>query len=123
MEGKKSRIMIVEDDILICEDLKRVLSIHNYQTSAIFHTGEDAIEQVVKINPDLIIMDIVLSGHLNGIDTAKKIHKKMDCPIIFLTAYSDAITKKRVASVKYSAYILKPFRDTELITAIDKTLS
>lgn len=123
MENKKFHIMIVEDDILICEDLKRVLNQHNFVPIAVTHTGEDAIPKVDKMKPDLILMDIVLGGHLNGIETSRKIQKKYNGPIIFLTAYSDTITKNRVKNIKHSAYILKPFKDSELITAIKEALA
>lgn len=113
-------IIIVEDDILICEDIKRVVQNQGYKVLEVFHSGENAIKALDRIQPDLILMDIVLSGRLNGIETTGKINEKSDVPVVFLTAYSDQITTDRMATVKHFGRVLKPFRDEELIRAIEK---
>ncbi len=85
----KPNILIVEDNSSVALDMKRTLLNLGYQVSSIVSSGEDAIEKVNKAPTDLILMDIKLSGKLDGIETAAQINLNFNIPIIYLTAYSE----------------------------------
>ena len=82
-------IMLVEDEIIVAADVKNRLESMGYDVLGIFDTGEEAIQKAGELRPNLILMDIVLKGELDGIDAAQKIRELYDIPIIYLTAYSD----------------------------------
>ena len=84
--------------------------------------GEEAIKMAESCHPDLILMDIVLKGKMDGIETAKIIHDNLDIPIIYLTAYSDENTLQRAKLTEPFGHILKPFEDRELRTNIEIAL-
>lgn len=120
--SKKVGILVVEDDMIICEDLKASLLAIGYELVGIFDSGEKALEQIETLKPNLILMDIVLRGRLNGIETAEKIRSRYDIPVVFLTAYADKITFERAKRTKPYGYIFKPFDDSELAVVIEKAL-
>ena len=88
----KKKILIVEDELLIAEDIKKALTLSQYDVCAIVTTGEEAIQEVEKLHPDLVIMDIMLAGIMTGIEAAKEIRKKYNTAIVFITAYADERT-------------------------------
>ncbi len=124
------RILVVEDEEITAEDIKDTLEELGYEVPITVPSGEEAIEKVEEIQPDLILMDIALEGKIDGIDAAEEIKKAYDIPIIFLTAYSDEKTIERVKNTKPEAYILKepfsmlykPFKPDELKGIIEITL-
>lgn len=126
-----AKILVVEDERITAEDIKRSLEKAGYKVPAIVSTGEDAVKFTKKYKPDLVLMDIVLEGNIDGIEAAEKIRTKFDTPVIYLTAYSDKITVERAKTTHPSAFILKepfgflhkPFEENELYTAIDILLS
>ncbi|MEG3223943.1 MAG: histidine kinase [Methanobacteriales archaeon Met13] len=125
------RILVVEDERITGEDIKRGLKKAGYDVPAIVASGEDAVQKAEKFQPDLVIMDIKLDGEMDGIEAAEKIKSKLDIPVIYLTAYSDETTLQRAKVTQPSGFILKepfgflhkPFEDRELHTAIDITLN
>lgn len=119
---KKEKILVVEDERIIAIDLQRRLERFGYQVLDIVSTGEKALETAPLLNPDIILMDIMLSGNIDGIEAAKTIREKHSIPVIFLTAYSDERTIERAKVAEPFGYILKPFKDKELYTAIDIAL-
>ncbi|MBA4417315.1 MAG: hypothetical protein C0392_05330 [Syntrophus sp. (in: bacteria)] len=118
----KPRIMIVEDELIVAESLKVVLERCGYEVTALISAGEQAIAEIEKNPPDLVIMDIVLSGTLNGIETAGLIKNRYRTPIIYLTAFTDEEIIKRARPTEPYAYIVKPFNERELYSTIEMTL-
>ncbi len=116
------QILIVEDEIIIAKEIQNSLRGLGYPSSTIVKSGEDAIKRVREIPPDLILMDIMLQGHIDGIQAAEHIREHVDVPIIYLTAYSDDKTLERAKKTEPSGYILKPFEETELRTTIKMAL-
>jgi len=116
---EKLKVLVVEDDLLIGADIKRSIQLLGYAVIGVVSTGEQVLEMMETVEPDVIVMDIVLKGRLNGIDTAMRIHKRRPVPIIFLTAYGDEITRQKVLQVKPCGYIIKPFHLDELRRAIE----
>ena len=116
---KKATIMVVEDEGLIAYHLKEVLEKNNYKVPATVATGEDAVKEAYKSNPDLVLMDINLAGKMNGIDAAQRIRDDFNIPIIFLTAYGDDQILEEAKKADPYGYILKPFNERELVVMIE----
>ena len=118
----KIRILIVEDETLVSFDLKNTISSLGYEVIGVVRTGEDAFSKAFEEKPDLILMDIMLSGKLNGIETAEQIKKSMDVPIIYLTAYGDNETLQNAKLTEPFGYIIKPFEERTIHSAIEIAL-
>jgi two-component system, response regulator PdtaR len=122
-----AKILVVEDERITAEDIKKSLEKAGYTVPAVVASGEDAVSFCEENKPDLVIMDIVLEGEIDGIEAAETIRNKFDIPVIYLTAYSDENTVERAKTSHPSAFILKdpfgfihkPFEENELYTAID----
>ncbi|HVO75892.1 MAG TPA: response regulator [Ignavibacteriaceae bacterium] len=118
----KARIMVVEDESVVGFDLKRILSSLHYDVVGIIRSGEEAFVKAFEKKPDLILMDIMLDGKMNGIEAAEEIKKDLDVPIIFLTAYADNNTLQSAKLTEPYGYVLKPFEDKSLQSAIEIAL-
>jgi diguanylate cyclase (GGDEF)-like protein/PAS domain S-box-containing protein len=116
------RILIVEDERIIAIDLQRRLEKFGYRVTGIVSTGDAAIDHAEAESPDIILMDIMLSGEVDGIEAASRIKDTLHIPVIFLTAYSDERTLERAKAAEPFGYILKPFKEKELYTTIDIAL-
>ena len=114
-----TQIIVVEDEAIVAEDLKESLIRLGYQVPAVESTGEQAIEKVDQLRPDLILMDIILDGDLDGIQTADIIQNRFDIPIVYLTAHADKPTLDRAKKTGPYGYILKPFNDRELLSTLE----
>ena len=119
---QSTKIMIVEDEAVIAMDLRRQLIKFGYDVVASAFSGGQAISEAMAHKPDLIMMDIVLKGEMDGITAAQKITDSLDIPVIFLTAYSDVATLKRAKTVGAYGYLIKPFRPDELHSSIEVAL-
>ncbi|MDO8871076.1 MAG: PAS domain S-box protein [Methanobacteriaceae archaeon] len=112
-------IVIVEDEAITALDIKRKLEHWGHIVPKVAHSGADAIQLVNETNPDLILMDIVLKGEIDGIETVTEIKKNHDIPIIYLTAHSE---EKIMALAKYTepyGYLIKPIDEKELFFAVE----
>ncbi len=116
------KILVVEDDSIVAMDIKHRLENMGYIVPAITSSGEEAVEKASETNPDLVLMDIVLKGEMDGIDAAQQIKDNFDIPVVYLTAYSDERTLKRAKITGPFGYIIKPFEDRELHSAIEVAL-
>ncbi|HEX7468021.1 MAG TPA: response regulator, partial [Methanobacterium sp.] len=114
-----SNILIVEDEIIIAADLKVRLENLGYNIFGISATGNDAIRKTGETHPDLVLMDIMLKGDMDGIDTAQKIRDLYDIPVIYLTAYFDDEILNRAKITEPFGYILKPFEDMRIQSAVE----
>jgi len=108
------KILIVEDERLVAEDLKSTVSGFRYDVVGIVSSGKEAIALAEQLKPDLILMDIMLEGSMTGVEAAKIIYDKQQTPIIFLTAYADEETLEGAIESDPYAYLIKPFRDRDL---------
>ncbi|MCZ7397570.1 MAG: response regulator, partial [Candidatus Methanoperedens sp.] len=117
-----TRILVVEDEIIIAEDIQKKLKKMGYVVPAIVASGEEAIKNI-KVNiPDLILMDIVIHGKMDGIETAGQIHSLFDIPVVYLTAYTDEKTLERAKITEPFGYLIKPFKERELQITIEIAL-
>jgi len=119
---RQEKLFIVEDERIIALDLQSRLQNFGYPKPVITTNGIDALKEIEKNKPDIILMDIMLSSGFDGIETATIVHEKYNIPIIFLTAYSDDNTLERAKKAKPVAFILKPFKERELFTTIEMAL-
>ncbi len=113
---------MVEDEAVVALDIQKRLKKLGYEAPIITHSGEEAIKQVEKIKPNLVLMDIILKGKMDGIQAAKQIQRNFHIPVIYLTAYADKKTLRRAKMTEPLGYILKPFEDRDLHVAIEIAL-
>ena len=118
----KCSILVVEDEPIVAEDLKMTLTNLGYDVIAIAYTGELAIEIARSRHPDLILMDIILAGQIDGITAAEQISERQDIPVIYITAYADKTLLQRVKPTFPFGYIIKPFNPNELNVTIEMAL-
>jgi DNA-binding LytR/AlgR family response regulator len=113
-----TRILIVEDDMIIAANISLQLSNLGYEITGIETKAEEAIHHALETKPDLILMDIQLKGKSNGIDAARVIHQTLDIPIIYLTANEDDTTFLKAKETHPFAFISKPFSKQNLLRTI-----
>ncbi len=118
----KMNILVVEDERIVAEDIKMRLQNLGYAVPGIVFSGEEAVKKAEKAQPDLVLMDIVLEGEMNGIEAAAIISSRFNIPIVYLTAYADNKTLEQAKVTEPLGYILKPFEDRELRTTIEMAL-
>ena len=117
-----AQILVVEDEGIIAKDIKNTLSLLGYSVIGIASSGEKAIEKAMETHPDLVLMDIVLEGDMDGVEAAEHIRDRFDIPVVYITAYSDDTTLQRAKITEPYGYILKPFQERELYTTIEMAL-
>lgn len=116
------RIVVVEDDNIIQMEIQGRLEDLGYQVVGSAATGPEAVERAEMLLPDLILMDIRLRGEMDGIEAAQSIRTHLDIPIIYLTAYADPATLQRAKIAEPYGYLIKPFEERELHSAIEVAL-
>lgn len=122
MEREKVKIVVVEDNAVVAEDLSQILTGYGYHVVAVADNGHDALESIKEHDPDLALLDIHLKGDISGIEVAQIINEKYALPFIYLSAYSDETTFSAAKLTKPHAYIVKPFNEKELKLAIELAL-
>ena len=118
----QKKVMIVEDEGLIANDIAGQLAKSGYEVVSISSSGEEALTSLETCTPDLVLMDIRLKGKLDGIDTAMKVRSNHDLPVIFLTSHADQETLARAKHAEPFGYLVKPFRQLNLCSAIEMAL-
>jgi len=116
------RIVIADDEIIIASQIEECLRSNGYDVVGIASSGEDAIDMALNLKPDLMLMDIVMPGKLDGISAAAKINDALHLPVIFLTAYADEEMIQRAKPIGPYAYVLKPLQERQLLAAIEIAL-
>jgi diguanylate cyclase (GGDEF)-like protein/PAS domain S-box-containing protein len=119
----QTRVLVVEDEGVIALDLKGRLQDLGYSVVGLASSGEQALRKVRQLDPDLVLLDIVIQGPMDGIDTAGRIREHSNIPVIFLTAHSDDATLMRAKATRPHGYLVKPFRPQELRTTIEVALT
>lgn len=119
----RNKILIVEDNSVLSETIKELLELNDYVVNAIIPSGENIIETIENTTPDVILMDIKLSGREDGISIAEKIREKFKLPLIFLTSYSDSTTVERAKKLLPEGYIIKPFSKEVLLTTLNLVIN
>ena len=108
------RLLIVEDERLVAEELRERLQRLGFTIVAVDSTAEKAITHAENFRPSLVLMDIRLQGSQDGIAAADVIRQRFDIPVVYLTAYSDPVTVERAKVTAPYGYLLKPFHEREI---------
>jgi len=116
------RILVVEDETIVALDLQSSLKILGYEVVGTASNGPDAIAKANKTRPDLVLMDIILQGEMDGVQTAEAIHSQLNIPVIFLTACADEKTLQRAKVTEPFGFMIKPFEERELHSHIEIAL-
>jgi len=116
-------ILIVEDELLAAESLRRILHRLGYEVCGIAQTGVESLAMARQSNPDLILMDIALQGEMDGIEAAGRIFHSLEIPVIYLSAYGDEATVARAKETEPLGYLVKPYSEEELRIAIELAFS
>ncbi|MGD8535754.1 MAG: PAS domain S-box protein [Candidatus Aminicenantes bacterium] len=119
---EKKKILIVEDERIVAEDIKTKLEHVGYAVAGMASSGEESIIKAKKLQPDLVLMDIVLEGKMDGMEAAAQIFSQLNIPVVYLTAYSDEKTLKKAKVTEPFGFIIKPFEAQDLFTAIEMAL-
>jgi two-component system response regulator LytT len=115
-------ILVTEDEVIVRKDIERCLTQLGYNIIATTDNGKDAISLALKHEPDICLMDIMIKGDMSGIEAAQEIKSNIDVPVIFLTAYADEDTLSKAKVAEPHGYILKPFKDVDIQTAVEMAL-
>ena len=117
-----ARILVVEDEGIIASHIQVVLIGSGYEVVGVSSYGEEAVGKAEALRPDLVLMDIMLRGPMDGVEAAGQIRERFDIPVVYLTAYADDDTLARAKITEPFGYVLKPFERRELQTAIEMAL-
>lgn len=118
----RARILIVEDEILVAREIESHLGAMGYSVVGIEIAADGVLAQVAEALPDLVLMDINLSGTQDGIALAGEIRDRFQIPIVYITAYADPATLERAKPTHPFGYVLKPFTETDLRVTIELAL-
>ena len=117
-----SKILVVDDEAIISMQLEERLCSMGYTVPGMASSGEDAVDKARSTKPDLVLMDIVMPGKMNGIEAAKIITTELDIPVVFVTSYADDTIIEKAKSIRPYGYIVKPFNELEIKAAIEVAL-
>ncbi|MBY0457756.1 MAG: response regulator, partial [Gemmataceae bacterium] len=115
-------VLVVEDERIIAKGIQKRLAAMGYHVPDLAATGAEAVQKATALRPDLVLMDIRLEGDMDGTEAAARIRGQLDLPVVFLTANSDPDTLRRAKLTEPYGYVLKPYEDRDLQTAIEMAL-
>ncbi|HRP51907.1 MAG TPA: response regulator [Fluviicola sp.] len=118
----KANVLVVEDEFIVSKDIQSSLKKLGYHVIGAAPSGEKALEILEEDQPDIVLMDIMLKGDMNGIETAEIVKNQYAIPVIYLTAYADEATLTKAKVTEPYGYILKPFKEIDLHTSIEMAL-
>lgn len=113
------RILIIEDEPIISDDIESTLTTNDYDIAGKAYSSTMALDMLINRSPDLVLLDIAIKGDKDGIEVAAIIREKYHIPFIYLTSFSDKITLERAKPTMPYGYIVKPFKDRDIITSIE----
>ncbi len=118
LSSETGKILIVEDELLVALDIRRILEKRGFTIVGIADTGESAIESAGQLQPDLVLMDITLRGAIDGIEASRSIIADFDIPVVYLTSHSDEDTLHKIRSSQVYGYLVKPVNASELFITV-----
>lgn len=116
------KVLLVEDDWIIAKEISYSLEDMGFEVAGIYDTGEEALKQIKLLQPDIVLLDIDLSGEINGIETAQRLKQDSSIPFVFLTALADSQTIEKAKLAEPYAYLVKPVKPESLYSTIEITL-
>ena len=117
-----TNVLVVEDEKIVSKDIQLSLKKLGYNVVGTADTGEMAIQEALEKKPDVVLMDIMLKGTMNGIEAAMQIRESLNIPVIYLTAYTDGSTLERAKKTEPHGYIIKPFKEVDIHTTIEMAI-
>lgn len=114
----KVGVLIVEDEAITALEIRSVIESSDYEVLSVVYSGEDAVKEALTLKPDLILMDIILKGEMDGLDAARKIREFLDIPVLYITAL-DSVEPDRLKNTKGSGFLVKPISEGELMSNIE----
>lgn len=123
MNGRKNKILIVEDEILVGIMLSRKLQSYGYEVGDVIINGEEAVQIARTEQPDVVLMDIALSGNVNGLEAARKIRQNFDIPIIIFTGYDTEKLSQQTTDIDPVAIVSKLDDFEEILKALEKAIT
>lgn len=119
---KEERILIVEDEADIAENIEEILQLLGYINIDIANSANQAVKVIKKYKPDLVFMDIKLKGDKDGIELGEIVHQMVDVPIVFVTSYSDPTIIERAKRINPAGFIVKPFNTNDIHAIVEIVL-
>lgn len=119
----KIKVVIVEDESIVAKDIQTILKNLGYNVVGVYAAGEKALADLENVQPDIVLMDIMLKGEITGIQAAEIIRERYDVPVVFLTAYADESTIEKAKTAIPYGYIIKPLKEKELETTIEMAIN
>ncbi|MGZ3885301.1 MAG: LytR/AlgR family response regulator transcription factor [Bacteroidia bacterium] len=113
------KILIVEDEVLIAEDLKDILNGFGHREIYLAHSKREAMQQLDAFKPDVVLLDIRMEKELDGLELGEYINSKFQIPFIYITAHSDTAMIKEIVKTKPAGYITKPFKKSDLFANLN----
>ena len=123
MSRQKTRVMVVEDEVLIGLMLVRKLRAYGYDVDDVVTTGEESVERAGRTRPSVVLMDVTLAGQMNGLEAAQKIKDKYNIPIIIFTGYNDKLIHDQARQIDPVAILAKMDPISDIIAAIETAVS
>lgn len=114
----RASILVVENEPLVAELVTRVLREGGFSVAGVATTGQDALDQVERCDPDLVVMDIALDGEMNGVDVGRVLAATRATPLLYLTAHCDEDTLLQARATNAVGYVVKPFSNRQLHSAV-----
>ncbi|MBT7592042.1 MAG: response regulator, partial [Candidatus Scalindua sp.] len=118
----KPKLLIVDDESNTSILIRNMLEELGYNVAGLASSGKEAIQKTLQLQPNLVLMDIILGGEMDGVDAARQIHDSLDVPIVYLTGHADDDLLYRAKLTEPYGYIIKPFDESELRTTIEIAL-
>ena len=112
------KIMIVDDDVIIAQELEEILTYAGYDVVMVLYSAEEAIDFAIELRPGLIIMDILFPGGMDGITAARKIKEELGIPVMFFTGHSDLEQVDRAKDLEPVGYLVKPFLEAQVVSNV-----
>lgn len=122
MASEKIKVVIIEDEFIIAEDIRTRLEQAGYEVPGTFDRAEEALIFILSTTPDLVLVDINLAGAMDGIRLVEQMQVKLSIPVVYITANSDSLTYGRAKKTNPHAFLVKPFTPANLVSAIDLAL-
>ncbi|MCC5940748.1 MAG: response regulator [Balneolaceae bacterium] len=118
-----NQVLIVEDCFIQSTVLKKILESENFGVTAVCRSGDEALSEIQKAKPDLILMDVYLKGDMNGVQAVKKIREQLEVPVIFITALNDTKLFYDIQTIINSGLLQKPVSKSDLVGALHTFIS
>lgn len=120
---EKYKVLIVEDELIIAEDLKEILENASYNVIAMAASAAETLQLLQTVKPDIALIDVSIKGAVDGIQLANMLHERFDFPFIYITSYTTKSVIERAKLTKPYGYIVKPYKEHDVLISVELALS